>query len=221
MGIDIGKSLTKPMEMLQENYNLFIPAILPFIVSLIGGIALGGSMFRMSFGGIGAMGRLMGLAGVVGLISFVASLIAEGAIVDMAYKQLQGESPGYMEGINAALEKLGSLIIATIIIGIGAFIGLVLLVIPGLIWLILVAFTIPIIMLENMDGISAITESINLVKRNLGDVVVFLIVLIIIVAIVTMILSLIPYIGGAIATLITTPYMAIALTIAYLELKGE
>ncbi|WP_461864223.1 hypothetical protein [Thermococcus sp.] len=221
MGIDIGKSLSKPVDLLQENYGLFIPALLPFIISLIGGIAFRGSIFGMHSIGMAGMGAMIGLAGLLALISFIAALIAQGAIVDMAYKQIKGGSPGYMEGINAALGKLGSLIIATIIIAVGTFIGFILLVIPGLIWLLLVAFTIPIIIIENMDGIEAIKESINIVKENLGDVLVFLIVLIIIVAIVTMILSLIPYVGGAIASLITTPYTAIALTVAYLDLKGE
>ncbi|GAB6102283.1 hypothetical protein JCM16138_15060 [Thermococcus atlanticus] len=218
MGIDIGKSLTEPVGMLQENYSLFVPALLPFAISLISGIAFGGSVFRMRPAGMGA---LMGLAGILGLISFIASLIAAGAIVDMAHRQLTGESAGYMEGINAALSRLGSLIVATVIIGIGAFIGMMLLIIPGLIWLILVAFTIPIIMLENMDGIEAIKGSIGLVRENFGDVVVFLIALIIIVGIVTMILSLIPYVGSAVASLITTPYVAVALTLAYLDLRGE
>ncbi len=219
MGINIEKTLTKPVGMLQENYNFFVPALLPFAISLISGIAFGGTVFGMKNTGIIGMGTLMGLRGLLGLISFITALIAEGAIVDMAYKQLNGGHPGYMEGINAAVEKLGSLIIATIIIGVGAFIGLILLVIPGLIWLILVAFTIPIIMLEGADSISAIEESISLVRENLGDVIVFLIVLVIVVGIVTIILSWIPYIGSAIASLITTPYGAIALTLAYLELR--
>lgn len=221
MGMDIGKSLTEPVGMLQENYGLFIPALLPFVISLIGGIAFGGSMFRMGPRSMAGMGALIGLAGIMGLISFIASLIAAGAIVEMAHRQLKGERPGYMVGINAALSRLGSLIVATVIIALGAFIGMMLLVIPGLIWLILVAFTIPIIMLEGSDSIEAIKESIGLVRENLGDVVVFLIVLIIIVGIVTMILSLIPYIGSAVASLITTPYMAVALTLAYLDLRKE
>ncbi|MBO8173673.1 MAG: hypothetical protein H0Z18_00290 [Thermococcus sp.] len=221
MGIDLGKTLSKPIELLQENYNLFIPALLPFVISLISGILVGGAILGMGMMGRGGFGTLLGLAGTLGLISFIASLIAEGAIVDMIYKQLKGEPPGYMEGINAALEKLGNLIVAAIIIAIGAFIGFILLVIPGLIWLILVAFTIPIIMLEDLDGVSAIKESISLVKENLGDVVVFLIVLIIVVAVISAVLGIIPYIGSAIATLITTPYMAAALTLAYLQLKGE
>ncbi len=218
MGIDIGKSLTEPVGMLKENYGLFVPALLPFAINLLSGVAFGGSVFRMRPAGMGA---LIGLAGIMGLISFIASLIAAGAIVDMAHRQLTGESPGYMTGINAALGRLSSLIVATVIIAIGAFIGMMLLIIPGLIWLILVAFTIPIIMLEDMDGIEAIRESISLVRGNFGDVVVFLIALIIIAGVVTMILSLIPYVGSAVASLITTPYVAVALTLAYLDLRGE
>lgn len=93
--------------------------------------------------------------------------------------------------------------------------------IPGLIWLMLVAFTLPLIMVKGLDGISAIKESINLVKDNFGDVLVYLVVLVLVVFVGTTILGFIPYIGYALATIILNPYVAISITVAYHRLTEE
>ncbi len=212
--------LTKSVDIIRENPAIFVPALLPFVFGLIVaalGVGAGGAMFTtpMMF----SM-AFVGMILVATLLMLVVSLIAVGSIVYMTKEQLNNRKVSFNEGISAAMSKIGNLFVAAIIISIGTMIGMILLVIPALIWLLFVAFTIPIVMLENVDAVEGIKRSINLVKANLGDVVVFLIVLLIILLVIGFVLNLIPLLGSALSALVTTTYSGVALTIAYLQLKG-
>jgi len=209
--IDIGEAIKRPFEIMMGNYGFFVPPLLPAVVNLISVSTVGkpGFGFHVSL-------ALM----VLSMVAMILSLIAGGALVYMADDELRGKRADYREGLSAAVEKIVDLVVASVVIGVGFAIGLLLLVIPGLIWLMLTTFAIPMIMLENMDAISAIKESINLVKENFVTVLVYLIVLGIVVGIGMTILGLIPYIGYALATIIFNPYAAISITIAYRQLTG-
>ena len=207
--IDVGEALRRPLEIMTDNYGFFIPPAIPAAVDLVSSLTAGKP--EVGFG-ISTTGALLSL------ISFILSIIAGGALVHMADEELKGHPASYMEGLNAAFGKIIDLTIASLIIGIGFFIGLFLLVIPGLLWLMLTAFVIPLIMIENLGAIDAIKESINLTTGRFGEVLVYLIVLVIIVGLVWVILSFIPYIGSALATIVLTPYAAISITIAYRHL---
>ncbi|MDI9645761.1 MAG: hypothetical protein QFX40_03600 [Archaeoglobales archaeon] len=224
MKLDIGMVLTKSVDIIRENPAIFVPALLPFVFGLIfaalgvgamGG--MGGAMFTMPMAFSMAF---VGMILVATLLMLIVSLIAVGSIVYMTKEQLNNRKVSFNEGISAAMSKIGNLFVAAIIISVGTMIGMILLVIPALIWLLFVAFTIPVVMLENVDAVEGIKRSINLVKTNLGDVVVFLIVLLIILLVVGFVLNLIPFLGSALSALVTTTYSGVALTIAYLQLKG-
>ena len=144
-----------------------------------------------------------------------------GGLVYMAERHLEGDFPDYRDGLNAIVERWLDFTIAAIIIAVGTFVGLLLLIIPGLLWLMLVAFTLPVMVSRNLDAMSAIKESINLVLANFGEVFVYLLVLVVLVAVVALILGIIPYIGGPIATILLDPYVAVSITIAYHQIEGE
>ena len=76
-------------------------------------------------------------------------------------------------------------------------------------------------MIDGMDAMDAIKHSINLVKSNAGDVIVFLIVLMVVTSIIRIALGVIPLIGPAIGALVVSTYSSIALTITYLQLKSQ
>jgi len=220
MSINIGETLTKPVDIIQRNPGIIVPAVIPAVVALIFGL-----LFMGMYGGMLLMGNpamLTGSFAILGvylIILAILGLIANGAIVSMAYAEITGEEMDYNTGIRIALDKLGPLLIASIIIGVGITIGTFLLVIPGLVFALLVMFSIQEIMIGGRDGIEAIKESINLVKANFGTCLVYAIILMIVVAVVSTLLGLIPVIGNVISTLIITPYLGISLTMAYLQLK--
>jgi len=215
MRIDIGYVLGKSTEVIQQNPAIFVPSSLPFFIGLILGLL--GISSKTFF-----VHPALGIPNIFGAILLIlVACIAEGAIVFMTKEQLEGKKVSYTEGIGVAAQRLGDLVVASVIIAIGAFVGLVLLVIPGLVWLLLVAFSIQIVMLENLDGVEAVKRSIKLVRENFGDVFVFLLVLLIILLIVSIVLGLIPVIGSALASLVTTTYSGVALTVGYLQLRSE
>ena len=222
MSLNVAEVLKKPVELIQEGYyDIFVPALLPFAVSLIFTIAAGGSVMGMASVGMINIGAIIGLVGVYVLVVLIASIIATGAIVYMAYQEFNGVRVSYQEGINAAVSKLAPLLLASVVIGIGVAFGMMLLIIPGLVWLLLTVFTTPEIMISNKDWLDAIKGSIEVVRQNFGDVLVFAISLIIVWGIINIVVGLIPYIGNALAMLITTTYTGVAITAAYLELERK
>ncbi|WP_457742264.1 hypothetical protein [Thermococcus sp.] len=209
--IDIGEAIERPLEIMMTNYGFFVPPLLPAVISLISAPTVGKP-------GLGLHVSITSI--ILSMIVMILSLIAGGALVYMADKELRGDRADYGEGLNAAMERIVDLVVASVIIGVGFAVGLILLVIPGLLWLMLTTFVVPMIMLENLDAISAIEKSINLVKENFVTVLVYLVVLAIIIGVGMTLLGLIPYIGYALATIVFNPFAAISITIAYHQLAG-
>ncbi|WP_456422568.1 DUF7544 domain-containing protein [Thermococcus sp.] len=207
--IDLNDVLQRPVEILKGNYDFFVPPLIPAVFDLVAGPKYGGYGFNMSY------------SLLIYAVSLILGIIASGALVYMAEVELNGKRASYREGLNVALERLGDLVIASLIIGVGFVVGLILLIVPGLLWLILTAFAVPLIILENMDGVGAVMESIRLVRENFSEVLVYLVVLIAIVFVVSVVLGLIPYLGPFVASLLVTPYVSISLTMAYHQLSGE
>ncbi|RLI71906.1 hypothetical protein DRO97_09400 [Archaeoglobales archaeon] len=221
MGIEIGEALTKPIDIIQKNPGIMVPAVLPAIASLVFALLVGAMYHRM---GLFMQNPTMLVSFLFTLIIYliivaVLSLVANGAIVSIAYAEISGKRIHYMDGIRDAFEKIVDLVIASIIIVVGVAVGIMLLVVPGLIFALLAMFTIQEIMIGGKGGIEAIFGSIDLVKANFRNVLVYAIVLFVVVAIISILLDLIPLVGEVIAALVLTPYTGISLTIAYTQLK--
>jgi|Deesub1362B_J571_1020462.scaffolds.fasta_scaffold00511_9 hypothetical protein len=220
--INIGDALSKPVDIMQRNPGIIVPALIPAIASLIFAAIFGSVMMGAGMYGYGMNPMLMqgffGILAVYIIVLIILSLIAEGAIVSIAYSELKGKSMNYMDGINHAVSKIVPLLISAIIIAIGIFIGTLLLVIPGLIFALLVIFTIQEVMIAGKDATSAISGSIELVKRNFGNVLIYAVILMILASIVSMALGMVPFIGNAITSLLITPYIGTSITYAYLQL---
>jgi len=217
--INIGEALTKPIDVMKRNPGIFVPALVPAVVSLIFTAIYGAMMWDMQpvmnpmfiFG-------FIGLLAIYSFVMVILVLVANGAIVSIAYSELSGRSATYVDGIKDAIARLPSLLIASVIIAIGVALGLILLIIPGLIFALLVMFTIQEIMIAGKNATNAISGSIKLVKTNFGDVLVYAIILFIVVVVVSAILGTVPVVGSAISTMIVTPYMGISMTYAYMQL---
>jgi uncharacterized membrane protein len=203
VGIDLNKVLKDPVDIAIQNPQFFALPVIPALVYLLGDL-------------IGGYGR-----SAFSLLGMVLEIMTAGALVHMTRQLLETGNTDYHAGIEVAMERLVDLLIAAVIIGVGTFIGLLLFVIPGLIWLMLVIFAIPILVIENKDAVTAIKESINLVSEHSSDVLVYLILLVLIIFAVQWVLGLIPHIGDFIATIVVDPYMAISITIAYYQIKSR
>jgi uncharacterized membrane protein len=104
-------------------------------------------------------------------------------------------------------------ILTVIVVGLGAFVGFILCIIPGIAWIIFTAYA-PILALDKgMGPGEAISTSINWVKENFGQV--FLILLV----------SWVVYIAGAllcgVGLLVSIPVALVAIIYSYRALNQE
>jgi len=210
MAIDVDEALKKPVEILKDNYNFFILPLIPAAIGLLSGAAKRpGGMSELFFS----------TYGLLSFLTFLVGVWVMGGLVYMTEKQLKGNRPDYNAGLQVISERWADFTVAAVIIAVGTFVGLLLFIIPGLLWLMFVAFTLPIMVVKGLDAIAAIGESINIVRENLNDVFLYLLVLVVLTALADFVLSLVPYIGAPIATIIIDPYVALSVTIAYHQLE--
>lgn len=212
MGIDLDASLREPVEVLRQNTSFFVLPLIPATIDFL-------SSFTARSRSL--WGTLPSVHGLLNFLSFLVEIWVMSGLVYRAERHLEGGFPDYRDGLNAIVERWLDFTIAATIIAVGTFIGLLLLIIPGLLWLMLVAFTLPIMVSKNLNAVGSIKESINLVVEKLWDVFIYLLILVVLVAVVTWILGFIPYIGDPIATILLNPYVAVSITIAYHQIEGE
>jgi hypothetical protein len=125
---------------------------------------------------------------------------------------------------------LGTLVGAGILAGLGIAVGLLLFVIPGLYLLTIWAVIAPSIVLERAGVMESFGRSRALVRGRfwpvLGVVAVAAITSGIAQNVIGLILSFLPiflryWLGGAVASAVTAPFMALAITLTYFALRDE
>jgi MFS family permease len=215
---------------LRESWSLYtrfftrffvIAAIVYLIVNLLN--ALVGSLA----GGGSGIPILLALLTVV--VSFVGTFWLQGALVSAVDDVRDGRIDSTVgETFERARPYLGRLIITGIVAGFGIAIGLVLLIVPGLVLLTWWSLIIPVIVLEGKTMGEAFSRSRELVRGHgwsvFGVIVISAILSAIASGIIQAIFSFLGsflryWIGGTIASAIVGPFLAIALTVMYFELR--
>ncbi len=171
------------VEVFKNNPIVAVPIIgagvLSAVIALIfiGSAAAGVSMMAMSGGtpGIGSVGAIMGTVFVVAILSGIINLVAYGMTVVMADAAMAAKAD-LNDGLQKTIENIVDLLIAAVLVGAIVMIGMILLVIPGLIAMYLLMFTLPFVMLENKSPVSALQESFELVKANVSSTLVFAVI---------------------------------------------
>ena len=127
-------------------------------------------------------------------------------------KKLKGEQAGIGDIFSLGFAKFVPALIAMIVIGFAAFVGMILLVIPGILVIFFTSLTFFILAEKDIDGIAAIKESYALVKANWKRVM--------IVMIVASIVGQIGTVACFVGVLITGPMAMVMLILMYNEIKG-
>jgi hypothetical protein len=174
----------------------------------------------------GSLGRSLLLTLIVSLIGVLVTQLLTGAISRAAAGSLVGESVAPGDAFGYAFSRLGSILLVSILVGLIVAGGLILLIIPGIIFAVKLAVSIPALVVENRRGTDAIGRSWNLTTGHFWHVLGTYIVAAIIAGIVSGILTAI---GGSnwfvrailasIAAIITTPFTALVLILIYLDLR--
>lgn len=110
-------------------------------------------------------------------------------------------------------ERLGSYMVGAVIVGIMTFIGFILCIIPGIAVAFLTLFWGYFLVDKNLSPMEAITVSYNLVKENVGPVILFLLL--------SWVVILVGAIACGIGLIVAWPVVIIATGYMYKRLQGE
>lgn len=133
---------------------VFQGALALVIAIFVTGIIAGGSMALIAAPLILALGLVAG------------ALMTGAYIVGLHEASQTGTFPGFGAVWPKVSSHLGALIITSLLAAVGVFVGLLLLVIPGLVLLTWWAVIAPVVMLEDRSGTSALSRSRELVRGN-------------------------------------------------------
>lgn len=120
------------------------------------------------------------MLGVFYVINYSLMMFFNTALIAVALRRLDGEDATVREGLQLAWDNVGSILAyALIAASIGAiaraieervgFIGRIVVGIIGAGWTIASSMTLPILVVENVGPIEAISRSLELMKRNWGE----------------------------------------------------
>jgi len=109
--------------------------------------------------------RVVGLLAIP--ITIVGDAVLTGMLVALSADMRDGRGDAGVKQLAGAVRPvLGRLIVVSFVVGVGALIGLFLLVIPGLILITIWAISAPVVVLEYPPGLEAIGRSRDLVRGN-------------------------------------------------------
>jgi hypothetical protein len=168
------------------------------------------------------------------LLGFFISLVAvfwlQAALVKAVEDVRDGRADlSLQETFEAAKPRLGSVIVAGLLAGLGIIIGLVLLIVPGLFLMTIWAVIVPVIVLEGKSAGESFSRSRELVRGYgwgvFGVIVLTILLLIGFEIVLSLILSpladwLRSFVSNIISGTLTAPFIAVVLTLLYFRLKG-
>jgi hypothetical protein len=180
------------------------------------------------------VGHGVGISILLALFTLVVSLVGtfwlQGALVFAVDDVRDGKIDTTIgEVFERVRPYLGTLIVAGILAALGVAVGLVFLIVPGLVLLTWWCLIVPVIVLEGKQVGESFTRSRELVRGHgwtvFGIVVITAILTAIASGIIEAIFSFLGsflryWIGGAIASAVVGPFLAVALTLTYFTLRG-
>jgi hypothetical protein len=213
--IDAGAVLGRVFQVYRERWTVLIESS----VLVFGAIAILNVV-------VAAASPALGL--LVSLLTLVGTFVFTGAIVELvADIQDNRRDTSVRELFSSVMPVLGQLIGVGLVAAIGAAIGFVFLVVPGLILLTIWAVAAPVVVLERPGGLRALGRSRELVRGNGWRVFTVIFVLFMIVAFISLLIgALFAFTGilyalvASIAAIFTAPIQALGAAVLYFELRA-
>ena len=238
----LGEILSAAFNIYKANASKLVLVIALVVVplSLIGALFFGVVFApeRIEVGSTGSgvvvdyAGRSWGanlLVGSIGaLIAIIISAILQAAILRAAAQATIGDPVDVEASYRYGFKRLGSVILLSLLVGLIVAVGFILLIVPGIIFLVFLSASIPVLIVENRRGTEAMSRSWNLVKGHFWHALVVILVAALIVGVVS---GIIGAIGGdnwfvrwiftSIAQIVTAPFAALVSVILYLDLRAR
>ena len=240
----VGEILSTAFEIYKANAQglLMIVAIvvvpLTFISAFIGGV-----LFAPDTETVTVLGeqietvsaRTAGVAILVALVTAVIGVIINAVLQAAIMRGAAQGSIGDAVDIDASYKwgfaRFGSVIWISILVGLAVAGGLILFIIPGLIFAVMFSVAIPALVVENLRGTDSMSRSWNLVKGHFWHAVGVVLLALIITAVVGGVIGAIggaissnwfvSWIFQAIAQIITAPFAALVSVLLYLDLRAR
>jgi hypothetical protein len=185
--------------------------------------------------GAGIIAALLGLAGGIGLflgwlVSVVAAFLVQAALVKAVQDVRDGRVDLNLgETVSAVLPFLGTVIIASILAGIGIAIGFALIIVPGLILLTFWSLIVPSIIIGGEGVFSSFRKSWRTVRgyawHVFGTYVLVFLILIVFDIVLGLILIFLPVvarnlISSIVSGTLVAPFLALVVTLVYYRLTA-
>ena len=240
----IGEILSTAFEIYKANAQnlLMIVAIvvvpLTFISAFIGGVIFAPETETVSIFGesvetvsarTASAALIVALVGVV--IGVIINAVLQAAIMRGAAQGSIGDPVDIDASYKWGFARFGSVLLISLLVGLAVLGGFILLIIPGIIFMVMFAVAVPALVVENLRGTDAMSRSWNLVKGNFWHALGLIIVAGIITAVVGGIVGAIggaisdnwfvAWIFQAIAQIVTAPFAAIVSVLLYLDLRAR
>lgn len=213
----------RAFEIFRANYIIALPFIaVNVFVALLFGLLAGGVMMAAEPPALGevpfgvSMGAVLGAAVAVTLLSWVLNILAQGMAVGMSSAALRGKTSVEV-GLEVLGRKLGSLIVAGVLVSLAIGVGFVLLILPGLIIGFLLMFTVIALVLEDLEALEAMRRSYSVVRSNLGDAFVYALLMValwFVAGMVGALLSKVPVVGYSLLSPALDGVVSAVITIA-------
>ena len=204
--------------------RFFLVALIVFLIVNLVNAGLGAAL------GSGS-GIFLLLALITTVVSLVGTFWLQGTLVYAVEDVRDGRIDSSIQELFERVRPyLGTLIGAGILAGLGIALGFVLLIVPGLILLTWWCLIVPVIVLEGKSIGESFSRSRELVRGHgwtvFGIVIISALLIGIASGVIQSIFSFLPpfwryWIGGSIANSIVDPFLAVALTLMYFELRGS
>jgi len=154
--------------------------------------------------------------------------ILQAAILRGAAQATIGDPVDVEASYRWGLSRFGSVLLVALLVGIVVGVGFILLIIPGLIFLVFLSVSEPALIVENRRGPEALKRSWNLVRGHFWHALVVILIAAILTGIVQGILTAIGghnwfvrWIFSAIAQILTSPFSALVTVLLYLDLRAR
>jgi hypothetical protein len=240
--VDPMAELSSSFQLLLKNWILAAPPFAVSLIVLVLVLVMGGASLLAMMGGAGLMansnsdagagamaaglGALFGTLGLAILVGVVLGVIANAATCSAADDAWNGRTINLGTAVSRALGTFVNLLLFLVIVGVACAIVAVTFVGP-LIVAVLMMYGIPAIVIGGQSGISAITESFQIVTKNFGPsamAILGVIAAAIVVGIVNVIVGHIPFIGILISSVLgalVSAFAAIVTVRFYSLLRGS
>lgn len=219
--------LSKSWEVYKDRFGTLIGiAAVPIVGSLIAVIAsTAGAFLTRSFWKSFSLVSPLHLF-ISGLILLLAAawilfvFIWPGVALIYAVKERKREI-GFRQSFGKAWPKLLSYLWVSFLSGLAVFAGLILLIIPGIIFMVWFSFSVYVLIAEDRKGTQALSRSKQLVKGRWWKVFGRLVMLWLLGLIVVGVLNSVPLVGTLIANLLISSFSVVYLYLLYEDLKEQ